>query len=353
MQFGYANPSERSIKLDTTLAKAVATLTSDATNPADGGTILLDTQTYTLKDTLTAAVASAGEIESDNEQVAAGARVTVGSLIYQFVAALSTIAPQDYIEVLIGADADATLLNLKNAINEDLATFGVKYSKNARQNIVIAGNVTAHAIAITARTAGTAGDAIALTSDEASYTITALTGGVDTVPYEVKIGASAAATLDNIKSAVNATGTAGTHYSVGTEAHPTIEATTNADTTQIFSARTGGTAGNSLVMSENATHLSFDSVAGGGGTVGRQVVGAGNGGLVHRIISKCPQFTGTPTYIISIETAAGSQLYATSALTENAVTNTAQEMVLADDDVIVVTANATVESTLPVLISLR
>ena len=353
MQFGYANPSERSIKFDTTLAKAVATLTSDATNPDTGGTLTIDGRVYTFRTNLTAAAASVGEIESDNEQVAAGAQVVIGSLTYQFVAALSTIAPTTHIEVLIGADADATLLNLKNAINEDLASFGTTYSKNARQNIVIAGNVTAHAIAITARTAGTAGDAIVLTSDEASYSITALTGGVDTVPDEIDIGASAAATLDNVKHAINGTGTPGTHYSIGTVPHETVECTTNADTTQVFEVRTGGTAGNSVAMTENATHLSFGSVTGGGGTVGRQVVGAGNGGMVHRFITKAPQFTGTPTYTLAIETADGSVLYTTAALNENATTNTAQEMVLADDDVIVLTANATAESTLPILVSIR
>jgi hypothetical protein len=353
MQLGYADQTERSIKLNATLAKAVATLTSDATNPADVGTLTLDTRVYTYKDTLTAAVASAGEIESDNELATVGSQVVVGSLTYKIVAALSTIAPSTHIEVLNGVSADATLLNLKNAINEDLATFGTTYSKNARQNIVIAGNVTAHAIAITARTAGTAGDAIVLTSDDPSYTVTAMTGGVDTVANQIKIGASAAATLDNTKDAVNGTGTIGTQYSLGTVAHETIEATTNSDTTQVFSARTGGVAGNSLAMSENATHLSMGSVAGGGGTVGSQVVGIGCGGMIHRIISKAPQFTGTPTYTISIQSAAGSALYTTGALNENAVTDTAKEMVLADTDVIVVTANATAEDTLPILVSFR
>lgn len=354
MQNGHADPTERSIKFDYTTSKAFNTLTSDATNPADGGTITVDGRVYTLKSTLTAAVAASGTLTSDNDQVTAGARVTIGSLIYQFVEALSTIAPMDYIEVLIGSDADDTLANLKAAINETLATFGVKYSKNARANtLVSAGNITSHALALAARTAGTAGNSITLTTDEATYTPTAFASGVDTVADQIKIGASAAVTLDNIKAAINGTGTPGTEYSVGTTAHATVSCTTNTDTTQVFEVRTGGTAGNSVAITENATHLSFDSVAGGGGTVGRQLVGKGRGGKINRIISKCPQLTGTPTYTVGIQSAGGSALYTTGSLNENAVTNTAQEMVLADDDYIVITASGTVESTLPVLVSLR
>lgn len=75
--------------------------------------------------------------------------------------------------------------------------------------------------------------------------------------YDVKIGASAAATLDNLKAAVNASGTPGTEYFAGTLVHPTIEATTNTDTTQLFRALTGGSGGNSLAVSETSAHLTF------------------------------------------------------------------------------------------------
>lgn len=75
--------------------------------------------------------------------------------------------------------------------------------------------------------------------------------------YDVKIGASAAATLDNLKAAINATGTAGTEYFVGTLVHPTVIATTNADTTQIIRAKTIGTAANSIATTEAAVTLSW------------------------------------------------------------------------------------------------
>lgn len=75
--------------------------------------------------------------------------------------------------------------------------------------------------------------------------------------YEVLIGASAAAALDNLKSAVNGTAGAGTTYGTGTVAHPTVAAVTNTNTTQLFVARTGGTAGNSIATTETSAHLSF------------------------------------------------------------------------------------------------
>src|SRR5688572_4397371 len=97
----------------------------------------------------------------------------------------------------------------------------------------------------------TAGDAVkatgTLTSDATApsnndtvtvggytYTFkTTLTGAA----FEVLIGASAAAALDNLKSAINATAGAGTTYGTGTFAHPDVTATTNTDTTQVVEAK--------------------------------------------------------------------------------------------------------------------
>ena len=78
--------------------------------------------------------------------------------------------------------------------------------------------------------------------------------------YDIKIGADAATTLDNIKAAVNATGTDGTEYYAGTLANPDVIATTNTDTTQLFVARTPiASLGNAIPSTETCTHLSFGS----------------------------------------------------------------------------------------------
>jgi len=87
------------------------------------------------------------------------------------------------------------------------------------------------------------------------------------------IGGSAAVALDNLLSAVNHTGTADTDYKCAA-VHPTVTATTNTDTTQLFAAKTKGVAGDTIAFAENGTHTSVDAaflgteVAGVDGTVG-------------------------------------------------------------------------------------
>ncbi len=81
---------------------------------------------------------------------------------------------------------------------------------------------------------------------------TALTNSGNT-PYEVLIGISAAVALDNLRSAVNANGTPGTTYGVGTLAHPLVIATTNTDTTQLIVARVTGTTPNAIATTQAGT----------------------------------------------------------------------------------------------------
>lgn len=88
-------------------------------------------------------------------------------------------------------------------------------------------------------------------------------------PYEVAYtaGATAGATfLDNLKHAVNGTGTVGVNYSFGTAAHPDVVATTNTDTTQVFVARLPGTAANTLPTTATATRFTWEDTTFGGGT---------------------------------------------------------------------------------------
>lgn len=63
---------------------------------------------------------------------------------------------------------------------------------------------------------------------------------------EVLIGASAAESLDNFKSAINASAGAGTTYGLGTVANPNVTATTNTDTAQTVEAYRVGTYGNAI-----------------------------------------------------------------------------------------------------------
>lgn len=84
--------------------------------------------------------------------------------------------------------------------------------------------------------------------------------------YDVKIGEDAATTLDNLKAAINGTGTAGVEWFAGTVAHPTVVATTNTDTTQKVVARIPGTAANTLATTKSAATLSWPAVTLGDGT---------------------------------------------------------------------------------------
>lgn len=91
---------------------------------------------------------------------------------------------------------------------------------------------------------------------------------------EILIGASAAASLDNLKSAVNATAGAGTTYGTGTTINATVAATTNTDTTQVFEAKTAGTGGNALATTETSSQLSFGAATLTGGTAGTATITA-------------------------------------------------------------------------------
>lgn len=87
------------------------------------------------------------------------------------------------------------------------------------------------------------------------------------VAGNVKIGADAAATLDNLKSAINVSAGAGTAYAAATATHPTVAATANTDTTQVVEALAAGSGGNSLTIAESSTHLTVGAFSGGGANI--------------------------------------------------------------------------------------
>lgn len=113
-----------------TLAQAWQNLASDNTNVSDGDTVLIGTKTYTFKGTLTP---------------------TEG-------------------QVLIGGDADASLLNLIRAINHT-GTPNTDYKcAAANTQVTAASSVTAHAFAVTAIARGLDGNDIATTTIASTLT---------------------------------------------------------------------------------------------------------------------------------------------------------------------------------------
>lgn len=120
-----------------------------------------------------------GTLTSNNTNVSNNDTVTIGSTTYTFKSALTPTAG----EVLIGADADASLLNLIRAINHtgtpgtDYANLGVTAVANTQ--VSAAASVTAHAFAVTALSAGLAGNSIATTDNAVtlSWGAATLSGG--------------------------------------------------------------------------------------------------------------------------------------------------------------------------------
>lgn len=233
-------------------------------------------------------------LTSDATNVAEDEVVVVGGVTYRF---RNTLA-QAY-DVKIGADAEATLVNLKKAINAT-GVAGTDYFAGTLVNpVVIAIEIAATTLQVWARTIGTAANAGATTTTAShlSWADTTLGGGtgasnpgiatqgltIGSRTYTVVIRlaeslgltaiadqilwvTSEAVFLDNLKKAINASGTAGVEYSTGTTAHADVVASTNTDTVQTIVARVVGTAANALATTETLTNYAFADTTLGGGT---------------------------------------------------------------------------------------
>jgi predicted RecA/RadA family phage recombinase len=181
----------------------------------------------------------------DPDLATSGDAVLVGSLVG--VALNSAAANTDTIEVAVEGvwtlPAAAVTATADSAIVPgDKLYFSTAETKAS-------GTITSDA------TAPSDGDTVTIGSTVYTYK-TALTEPAEA--YEVLIGASAAAALDNLKAAINADEAgAGTTFGTGTVAHPTVEATTNTNTTQVVVAKTAGSAGNDIATTEASTHLAW------------------------------------------------------------------------------------------------
>jgi hypothetical protein len=122
------------------------------------------------------AVAATGAITRTATNVSNNDTVTLGAQVYTFK---TTLTPADY-EVLIGADAAASLTNLANAINGTGGTPGTDYQVPAANASASAGTIVGSVLPLTALTAGTAGNSIALAETSAQLSVSAATlrGGV-------------------------------------------------------------------------------------------------------------------------------------------------------------------------------
>lgn len=236
---------------------ATATLTSDATNPDDGDTVTINATVYRFKNT----------------------------------------TAQAY-DVKIGANAAATLDNLKLAINATGVGDGTDYHTGTlvHPNVIATTNTdttqvirsrtygtTANSWATTetsghlswdgaTMSGGVATSAATITIGSVTYTVTKTLSesiGITAAPNEVLWATNEATFLDNLKSAINASAGEGTTYGTGTVAHPTVNATTNTDTAQTIEADTAGAAGNSIATTETLANYAWGGATLSGGLDGQ------------------------------------------------------------------------------------
>lgn len=127
--------------------------------------------------------AAVGTLTSDNTNAAATETVTIGSVVYTFRASPSTTAN----EVKVGADADASLLNLIRAINLT-GTPGTDYGSATviHPQVSAAASVTSHAFLVTAKIPGAGANSFATTETSAhlSWGASTLASGVSPTATE-------------------------------------------------------------------------------------------------------------------------------------------------------------------------
>lgn len=82
---------------------------------------------------------------------------------------------------------------------------------------------------------------------------------------QIKVGSDAADTILNIVAAINGAAGSGTLYGTGTLPHATVTAEDGAGDTVVLTAKSTGTAGNSIATSETMTNASFGSATLAGG----------------------------------------------------------------------------------------
>ncbi len=252
--------------------------------------------------TITQGVHAVSVITSDATNVADAEVVVIGAITYRFKDTLA----QAY-DVKIGADAEASLVALKKAINGTGIAGTDYFTGTVAHTLVRAGAITATTIQVWSRTVGTANNTLATTTTAShlSWADTTLgggtgasdagvapntvtigsktysfvkelseTSGASAVANQVLYGGSVAVALDNLKLAINGGDTAGTEYSTGTTAHTLVTATTNTNSTQVVEYITAGVIGNDEVdLSDTLTDGAWgDTTLQGGvnGTVGSQ-----------------------------------------------------------------------------------
>ena len=304
------------VTLSTTTADAI-TLTAKNSHKILISNVSGSTSLHAILRSLTGAVAAQGTLTMDTvpvgavaaqgtltiaEPVTDGDTFTIDAKVYTLQDTLTEVDGN----IWIGADEAATKLNIVAAVNADpdgagLLVPGVNYALAMTKHPTVSiSDFTADDAVLTADTAGSAGDAIVTTEtfthasnifdDTTLGTVTTGTDAdtltIDTNVYTftesmnasdaantVEIGANLASAKVNLVAAINRSTTAGDadgKYSELTEPHPTVTAAAFAGDDMVITAKTTGTAANSLATTETFTAASniFDDATLGTTTAG-------------------------------------------------------------------------------------
>ncbi len=215
-------------------------------------TVTIDATVFTWVAALTEAKAVSTLTLSDN--ATDGNSVTIGTTKYTFKETLGTAY-----DVKIGVSASATLDNLIAAINKAAGEGSTYGTGTVAHTLVTAAAGAGDTMGITAKTIGVAGNSIATTelSGVASWTDVVMAGGVDAVANELLVEATAEACIDNLVAAGMGTAGVGTKYSTGTAVQANVNVVKSTASTVTVTAKTSGTAGNSIAVDKVMTNGSW------------------------------------------------------------------------------------------------
>ncbi len=264
---GFGKVSDQSFNLGTEVATGTLTFTGAG---SDGDTISIGFD-----------LAAVGRLTAPSVNFSDGDTVTIDAKTYTFQTVLTNVDGN----VLIGPDAITSLAYLVAAINLD-AGGGTTYAAATTIHPTVSAAVNANnsrVLDATAKTAGSAGNAIALAvtgtaaiwggpnleggEDPTVYTLRTSIGGVSPA-NEVLIGADLTETRDNLQAAINKAAGEGVRYSFGTVFNNDVTADAVSTDQLLARAREFGADGNAITTTETSADASWGgaTLSGGGGT---------------------------------------------------------------------------------------
>ena len=242
------------------------------TNPIEAATVAIGGVTYKFRAALGAGVAATGTLTMNTEQPHDGDTVILGQTTYTFKTALTPTAGQ----VLIDDTTEHSMDNLIAAATGG-AGAGTKYATGTvSQGAATASKASADTMLVTYNSVGFLGNQYdtAGTATHATWGHATLTGGVDAqAANDVKIGADAQASIDNLVLAITAGAGIGTNYGTGTVTNPLATAVKASASTMTATNKIKGVIGDATAIAETLADGSWAGAAtflGGGidGTVG-------------------------------------------------------------------------------------